>query len=446
MAPNPPPLRVLISGAGIAGPALALHLSRLPAPLKCTTTVVERHPTLRSSGQQIDLRGQGIDAMRAAGIEAAVRARVVDEPGLAFIDRRGGKTQAYFAANKSGKGAQSFSAEWEIMRGDMCEILYEATVGLEGVKYVFGTSVEEFTQGTGGKGPVRVRFSDGSEGEFDLLVGCDGLGSKIRRRMFSDGRPDGLRPIGMLAAFYTVPHREGDPAYATIMPLPGRRHVITRRDRPDCLRVYLGVHGESPYGPELSKVLKSGGTLAEKKDAWVKAFGPDAHNTYQLQRFLDGLNSPEADDFYTVEYAQVRLDNWSEGRVVLVGDAGYCPAPITGFGTSLALAGAYVLAGEIARACGRAQGEGSPWDNIPAALAAYETTLRPLVDHVQDINIERRTKLFLPGSAWGISLMNWIAWLIATLRIDRLATRFMSDDRGPWKLPEYPELTPIKKA
>ncbi|KAK3306141.1 uncharacterized protein B0T15DRAFT_534479 [Chaetomium strumarium] len=383
--------------------------------------------------------------MRATGLEAAVRARTVDEPGLAIVHRRGGKVQAYFAANKSGKGAQGFSAEWEIMRGDLCEILYEATVGLEGVKYVFGTSVEEFRSVKDGKA-VHVRLSDGTEAEYDLLVGCDGLGSKIRRRMFSDGRPDRLRPIGMLSAFYTVPPREGDPAYATIMNLPGRRHVLTRRDRPDCLRVYLGAHAESEHGPELSRVLKSKGTVAEKKEAWKKVFRADMHNTHQLQRFLDALDSPEADDFYTVEYAQVMIDSWSEGRVVLVGDAGYCPSPITGFGTSLAMIGAYVLAGEIARACGGAQGETDPWDNIPAALAAYETKLRPLVDHVQDIDIDRRTGLFLPDSAWAIALISWIAWLISTLRIDRLVTRFGSDDNGPWKLPEYPELMPVKKA
>lgn len=446
MATNPPPLRVLISGAGIAGPALALHLSRLPPPLKCEITLIERHPNLRSSGQQIDLRGQGLDAMRASGLESAVRARTVDEPGLAFIHRRGGKVQAYFAANKTGKGAQAFSAEWEIMRGDLVEVLYEATVNLPGVKYVFGKSVEEFQHVKDGKA-VQVRLSDGSEAEYDLLVGCDGLGSKIRRRMFSDGRPDGLRPIGVLAAFYTVPPQQGDPAYATVMAMPGRKHVLTRRDKPDCLRVYLGVHGDSVHAPELSRVLKSKASTAEKKEAWKKAFREDVHNTHQLQRYLDGLDSPEADDFYTVEYAQVRINNWAEGRVVLVGDAGYCPSPLTGFGTSLAMVGAYVLAGEIARACGgKAQTEENPWDNIPAALAAYETRLRPLVDHVQDVNFDLMTKVFLPKSAWVIALIYWVAWLVSTLRIDRLAMMFASDDRGPWKLPEYPELMPLKKA
>jgi 2-polyprenyl-6-methoxyphenol hydroxylase-like FAD-dependent oxidoreductase len=450
MATNPPPLRVLISGAGIAGPALALHLSRLPPPLKCEITIIERHPTLRSSGQQIDLRGQGLDAMRASGLEAAVRARTVDEPGMAVIHRRGGKVQAYFPANKSGKGAQAFTAEWEIMRGDLCEVLYEATVGLPGVKYVFGTSVEEFKHVKGGKA-VQVRLSDGTEAEYDLLVGCDGLGSRIRRRMFSDGRPDGLRPVGMLAAFYTVPPQKGDPAYATIMPLPGGKHVLTRRDKPDCLRVYLGVHGDTAHAPELSRVLKSKASVAEKKEAWKKAFSADVdmRNTHQLQRYLDALDSPEADDFYTVEYAQVRIDNWSEGRVTLVGDAGYCPSPLTGFGTSLAMIGAYVLAGEIARACGKPQQQGEtndPWDNIPAALAAYETRLRPLVDYVQDVNFDRWIRLFLPKTAWAIGLINWVAWLICTLRIDRLVMLFGSDDRGPWKMPEYPELTPLKKA
>ncbi|KAK4041238.1 monooxygenase [Parachaetomium inaequale] len=435
----PPPLRVLISGAGIAGPALALNLSRLPSPLKCTITIVERHPDLRASGQQIDLRGQGVVAMRKLGIEPQVRAVVVDEPGVRILNRKG-KTQAYFGSNKTGKGAQSFSAEWEIMRGDLCRVLYDATVDLPGVRYVFGTTVETFEHVKGGKA-VKVKLSDGSEEEYDLLVGCDGVGSRVRRRMFTDGRKDGLFPAGIACAFYSIPPAEGDTPDATWCHLSGRRGFMTRRDREDCLRVYLMCAGDDE---QMAKLLKHS-TVAEQKEAWAEVFKHDLLDAWGIRRFIEGLHSPQADDFYAVEFAQVKLDNWSEGRVVVLGDAGFCPAPLTGQGTSLAFAGAYVLAGEIARACGKdVQEDVNPWDNVPVALAAYETELKPFVKTVQDVPVKRIVSFMCPESAWVVSLIHWAAWLIAVLRLNQLAAKFGSDDKGSWRLPDYPELSAPK--
>jgi 2-polyprenyl-6-methoxyphenol hydroxylase-like FAD-dependent oxidoreductase len=412
--------------------------------LQCEITIVERHPKLRNSGQQIDLRGQGIVAMRKLGIEPAVRAKVVNEPGLRMLNARG-EMQAYLGSNKSGKGAQTFSAEWEIMRGDLCDVLYEACrpLGEERVRFVFGTTVEGLEQPSHGKGPVRVRLSDGSVGEYDLVVGADGVGSRVRRRMFTDGREDKVVPVGMACAFYTIPPAEGDTPDATWCHFPGRRYIMTRRDRPDCLRVYLGYGGDDEG---LNRVIKHG-TVAEQKEAWTNIFMHDLSDAWGVRRYLEGLNSPQADDFYTQEFAQVKIDNWSEGRIVLLGDAAFCPSPLTGQGTSMALAGAYVLAGEIARACGKAaQEEGvNPWDNLDAALAAYETTLRPFVQTVHSAPVKRIARIMLPERAWVITVFHWAFWLVTTLRLDQLASRFASDDTGTWKLPDYPELATPKE-
>ncbi|KAH6637241.1 hypothetical protein F5144DRAFT_620280 [Chaetomium tenue] len=397
------PLRVLISGAGIAGPALALHLSRLPAPLKCIITIVERHP---------DLRGQGIAAMRALGLEEQVRAIVVNEPGLRIVDRRRGALRAYFASNKSGKGAQGFSAEWELMRGDLYGVLYEATKGLEGVRYVFGTTVERLEHVREGTA-ARVWLSDGTEGEYDLVVGCDGVGS-----------------------------REGDTPDAEWCHLGGRRFFLTRRDRPDCLRVFLGYAGADE---EFVKAAKHG-TIPEQKQAWVNAFKHDLLDSFKVSRLLKGLDSPEADDFYSHQFAQIKLDNWSEGRIAVLGDSASCPAPLTGQGTSLALCGAYVLAGEIARACSKAaeKEDANPWDSIPAALKAYEATLRPLVHSIQGDSVKGTVNLMCPDSGWFIDPPQLACSLYTKLRLDWLVARFQSDNTGKWKLPEYPELAKPK--
>lgn len=449
MSPPPPPiphpLRVLISGAGIAGPCLAFWLSRLPPSLKCVITIAERHPNLRSTGQQIDLRGQGIAAMRRLGpdFERTLRGIIVKEPGVKILNRWG-REQAYLASNKSGKGAQSFSAEWELMRGEVCEKLWEVTKGLEGVTYRFGNGVREVEERE--SGVVRARFDDGTEEYYDLVVAADGVGSRIRRGLMKkEGRKEGeeLTSLGVSIAYFTVPTMEGDVKDAMCVHLPGKRMIMTRKDKPDCLRVYFTMIPKEEDAKELSRVMRHG-TMVEQKEVWAKVFSRDLEEggTWQLPRFLDAmLNSPLADDFFAQDLVQVRLDKWHEGRVVLLGDAGYCASPLSGMGTSMAFAGAYVLAGEIARVCGKAaQEEGAdPWASLPEALAAYETSLRPFVKDVQGENLKKAADWMLPESDWWIKAFHWLFWLLTTLRVDKIASYFGSDDTGSWKLPDYSE-------
>jgi 2-polyprenyl-6-methoxyphenol hydroxylase-like FAD-dependent oxidoreductase len=271
------------------------------------------------------------------------------------------------------------------------------------------------------------------EQEYDLLVGADGIGSKIRHEMLRDSGKEEFVPINWVGALFTVPSQEDDPLAATALHLPGRRMIMTRKDKPDCLRISLAFAGEDP---ELDAVLKSG-TVEEKKQKWVDMFIDDAATTAQLPRYLDGLlHSPMADDLYNLVMGQVKADTWSRGRVVLLGDAGYCPSPASGLGTTVALGGAYVLAGEIARACGGAPS--SPKTEVPAALAAYERELRPLVKDAQKL-FPGTPWIGMPESAWGISVLHWFAWLLVVSKVERLAILLSSDKKGGWEVPEYAE-------
>jgi 2-polyprenyl-6-methoxyphenol hydroxylase-like FAD-dependent oxidoreductase len=141
-----------------------------------------------ASGAQIDLRAQGIEAVKRMGLLDAIRGKLVDEAGVSFVDSQG-KTKATIMANKSGKGAQSLTSEYEIMRGDLVRILYGATK--DNVEYVFGKTVERFEQD---EKQVVAHFSDGSSDTFDLLVGADGQGSRIRKAILPPDSPDPYRP------------------------------------------------------------------------------------------------------------------------------------------------------------------------------------------------------------------------------------------------------------
>jgi len=318
-------------------------------------------------------------------------------------------------------------ADREIMRGDLSRILYDETAGLKGVTYRFNISIREFDSSDEG---VRVRFNDGTEDMYDLLVGADGIGSKIRRLMFKNRDEYNIRHFNLFGAFYTIPPATNDTHEAVVCSLPNRRNVLIRKDREDCLRVYLGFRG---HDQTLSNALKTG-TTEEQKNAWAKIF-QDEKKSWQIERFLDGLlNSKEAADFYTQEIAQIRADIWSQGRVTLVGDAGYCPSVLTGMGTSLALAGAYVLAGEIYQHC---RGETGA-KNVPVALKAYEDTLRPFVLDVQNVPIKWILRIFVPRSIWAIRAVRCILWIGIVLRIDKMLAWFAQDDNnGRWCLPQY---------
>ncbi|KAK7735648.1 hypothetical protein SLS53_007388 [Cytospora paraplurivora] len=417
------PLKVLIVGGGIAGPALAFWLHKLD----CDITIVERAPALRATGQQIDLRGEAITIIRRMGLESAVRARIVDEQGAQFINSKG-EVKAFIQANKTGQGKQSVTAEFELMRRDIVEILYDAVK--DKCKYVFGTTIEEVNQRGDG---VRVRFSDGGEADFDLVVGADGQNSRTRRRTWGPDAEDPFHFLNLYLAYFTVPNMaDQDPKVFRWLLLPGRRGVMTRNDNPKTQQVYLAhLHQNNT---ELEASLQTG-DVRKQKEVWAELLH-DAE--WEVPRFLDAmLNDPLADDFFFQKIGQVRLDKWYRGRVVLVGDAAYCPSPLTGKGTSLGILGAYVLAGELSKHLGNGADQG---EAIDAALASYDRVFRPCVEKAHEIPLGAPGILF-PKTSGGIWFLQLIVGLLVALRIDKLFERFASDNvGGDWQLPDYPKL------
>jgi 2-polyprenyl-6-methoxyphenol hydroxylase-like FAD-dependent oxidoreductase len=153
------PLKILISGAGIAGNALAFWLAKTGHDI----TVIERFPSLRDTGLQLDLRGHGIEVMKRMGLQAAFKEQVAPEKGLQLVDKNG-KRKAYFPSTAPGQGLQSFTSEIEIMRGSMCRILYGAATE-KGAKFVFGTYIEKIEDNGDS---VTVQFANGQTDTFDL--------------------------------------------------------------------------------------------------------------------------------------------------------------------------------------------------------------------------------------------------------------------------------------
>ncbi|WP_172382480.1 FAD-dependent monooxygenase [Streptomyces sp. MNP-20] len=403
-------LRILVAGGGVTGQALAFWLTRGGHQV----TVAERFPALRASGAQVDLRGQGIEAVKRMGLLDTVRSRLVDEAGVAFVNSRG-KPKATIMANTSGKGRQTLTSEYEIMRGDLVRILHDAAK--DDTAYVFGKSVDGFDQDDR---QVTAHFSDGTSGAYDVLIGADGQGSRIRRALL----PEGFDPywrVGIHMAYWFVPRIASDSNIRDTYMVPGGRQIMRRSHNPAETQVYFVMREESA---EASAIHRA--PVERQQDFWAGRFR-DAG--WQTERFIADMETSPF--FYSQEIAQVRTATWSQGRVALAGDAAHCASPYSGMGVSGGLVGAYVLAGEINRHA----------DDLPTALANYDSVLRPFIDEIQAEVNPRLLRVGMPMNKHAISAFQAVTALACLLRIPDLTARFAKEERGgDWQLPDYPRL------
>ena len=344
-----------------------------------------------------------------------IRSKIVHEEGMALVDRSG-SPRATFAANKTGKGAQSLTSEFEIMRGDLVRILYDATKN--GVKYMFGKTVEKFEQN--GQSVI-VHFSDGKTGTYDILVGADGQGSRIRKAILpSDVDP--YRHLGVSIAYWSVPAIASDDKLGRMCHVPGGRMIQTRTHNPTDSQANFGLRDSSREVRELPKL-----SVEKQKEFWASKF-EDAG--WVAPRLIDGMKT--SDYFYCQEVVQVRTDTWYRGRVVLLADAAHCPSLMTGMGTTSALVGAYVLAGEIVHNT----------DNLDKAFANYDRITRPFIDNIQQFPAWV-LPIFIPRTRLGIRVLHLLAGLICLFRIPEVVARFSREEKGGWQLPAYPLLSSI---
>jgi 2-polyprenyl-6-methoxyphenol hydroxylase-like FAD-dependent oxidoreductase len=336
---------VLISGASVAGPMLAHWL----AEAGCSTTVVERYDGLRDAGHNIDIRGAAREVLRRTGIEDEVLAAGTGEEGLRFVDDDGAAIATFAAGEGDTDGP---TAEAEILRGELARILYEHTA--DRTEYVFGDEITGLDTRADG---VDVTFRHGARRSFDLVVIAEGLTSRTRALVMPDATIDDL---GLYTAYLTIPRRPDDDRFWRWYNAPGGRTLGLRPDNVGTTRALLsfttGVRGLEDLGPD------------EQRLVLRRTF---ADVGWQAPRILGALDDAP---LYLDLVGQMRLPSWHVGRVALVGDAAYCPSPLSGMGTSCALVGAYVLAGELAT-----------HDDPTEAFGAYEARLRPYVERAQRI-------------------------------------------------------------
>jgi 2-polyprenyl-6-methoxyphenol hydroxylase-like FAD-dependent oxidoreductase len=354
--------RVLISGAGIGGPALAFWL----AGRGFQVTVVERAPALREAGYKVDVRGSATAVLRRMGLLAAARAADTGMRRITYVKRNGGPIATLPADLLMGRRGDDL----EIMRWDLSRILHDATA--DRVEYVFGDAIATLDDGPDGVG---VTFESGAARRFDHVVGADGLHSATRRMVMGETP---LRHLGSYIAVYTVPNLLGIEREEVMYSRPGRLVFAYAVERDQPARVGLTF-----ASPPLDYDRRD---VAAQKALVRAAFDGQGWRVGDFLSAMDG-----APDFYFDAMSQVELPRWSSGRVALLGDAAHCPAPASGQGTSLALVGAYVL--------GRHLG-------TPGGLDAYEREMRPYTE--KNLAFGRKMAAdMVPGGRLSIAFRNY---------------------------------------
>jgi 2-polyprenyl-6-methoxyphenol hydroxylase-like FAD-dependent oxidoreductase len=318
---------VLISGAGVAGPALAYWLTGSGYQV----VLVELADGIRPGGQTVDLRGAGRTIVERMGLLDQLRARSLDQRGMRWV-RADGQVRAEMPVEAfHGNGMVS---QLEILRGDLAEVLYQATAAH--ADYRFGTRITELAQEDAQENTEQTvaTSSDGTTMRADLVVGADGPHSTVRRLAFGP-EEEFVKPLGGYHAWFTAPDTVGLNGWYQMYQAPGGLNASLRPSHdPAIAKAGLAFRSEP--------LRYDRADLDQQRELLATRF---AGAGWQSDALVAAAR--EADDFYFDAFAQVHMDSWSSGRVTLVGDAGYCASPLSGMGTSLALVGAYVPGGRV---------------------------------------------------------------------------------------------------
>ncbi|WP_280235047.1 FAD-dependent monooxygenase [Nocardia cyriacigeorgica] len=402
--------RVLVSGGGIGGNAVALQLLRYGIPV----TVIERAAAPRPGGQAVDLRGPSRDVAERMGLMPGIRAHQLDERGMLHVDADGKELLRMPADMFDGKGGV---AEIEITRGDLNQVLLDAIAAAGGLDYRYGEWIEALDQDDDG---VAITFASGSTERFDLVIGADGLHSATRRLVFGPEEQFSTY-LGGYMSFFTMPTPAGiEPHWFSMHSLPGATGLGMRPDAdPSTSKALVVIRAEAD--PALRRDIDAQQRLIRDRLAGGGWAAPAITAAMA-----------EARDFYFDELARIDMPSWIDNRVALVGDAGYCGSPLTGQGTAMALVGGYVLAGEIA----------ARREDPRRALENYERVLRPFVALAQELQFGG-LRAMTPKTRFGIRAGLLVSKLMTAPIMKPLMMRMLSTTET-YDLPDYPATTPTR--
>jgi 2-polyprenyl-6-methoxyphenol hydroxylase-like FAD-dependent oxidoreductase len=392
-------MKVIINGVGIAGPTLAYWLQRSGHEV----LLVESAPRLRGGGYVIDFWGAGFDVAEKMGLIPRIRELGYQVKEVRFVDRHGRKRGGFPVDVFSRLTRGRYTS---VRRSDLSATIYDALAGK--VETLFGDSVAGIEE-VGER--VRVSFDRTPPREADLVIGADGLHSRVRRLAFGPQESFEVSLGYHVAAFEVEGYRPRDELVYLSHSVPGRQ--VSRFSMREDRTLFLFVFRDEYLPAELPP-----GEVG-RKAVLASVF---ADVGWECPQILAAMR--DVGDVYFDRVSQIRMDRWAKGRTALIGDAAACVSLLAGEGTGLAMAEAYVLAGELHR-CG---------GDLAAAFARYQERLTPLLRRKQK-SAAKFASSFAPKTALGVRFRNLVSRLLRFRFVANLA--FGRELRDEVELPDY---------
>lgn len=391
-------MRIIINGIGVAGPALAYWLTKSGHDV----LLVEEAPHLRPGGYIIDFWGLGYDIAERMGLIGDIRALGYQVREVRLVDRTGRKRGGFDVDVFRRMTNDRFTS---VRRSDVSATIYRAIETK--VETLLGDSVASI-EDDGHR--VRVGFDHAPAREVDLVIGADGLHSRVRRLVFGPDA-DFETSLGYhVAAFEADGYRPREELVYVSHAQPGRQ--ISRFSMRDDKTLFLFIFRD--------EIVTGTG---DPKSVLRRVFAGTGWEWPRIEAEIE-----RAPDIYFDSVSQIRMDRWTKGRVALLGDAAACVSLMAGEGTGLAIAEAYVLAGEL-HACG---------GDFATAFAQYEQRLMPFLRNKQQ-SAERFASAFAPKTWLGIAFRDLVTRVLRVPLVGDLAIG--RDLRDDIVLPHY-ALTP----
>lgn len=391
--------RILITGASVAGNTAAWWLAQYGADVE----LVERAPAFRDGGQNVDVRGNAREVLSRMGLEATAFGHSTKEKGTDWVREDNSVIARFEAADSTTDNGPT--AELEIRRGDLARIIHDAV--RERVNVRFGDHIARVVQDNGG---VDVTFDSGRTGRYDAVIVAEGVGSGTRELVFpGENKP---RWMNLTIAYFSIPAVPQDGPYARQYNTVGGRGATLKPARDGKLGAYVGVHKK----PEDEHQWD-----APQQRMFIEQ--QFAHDGWEFPRILDAMKT--VDDFYFDVLRQVHMPRWCASRVALVGDAAWCPTPLTGIGTSLAMIGGYVIAGELANGADPA-----------AAFGAYERIMRPYVKKGQRLP-KIVPRILWPHTHFGLAFLQRAMRVAGSPLVKKLIDNGFARPSDQFELPSY---------